>query len=284
MLSVWTDESQRCCMEREYCGLSPEIAGGTVCVILETYCDDSATDELYIVAGYVAPLDNWKSFTPEWHHHLKNPSPKLGFYRTHDAIALNSHGQFEHFDEKQRDERIAALARVIPNAHHCFGVACWVSKQDFVTYCSAAFHPAWHDPYYLCATYLIQRLCADMASPNLQKLDFFLDQQGKVGMRFKAVYETFLKPVSLPLFPFMGDVSHKDKREFLPLQSADMQAGWVRRSHSTIQLWTTADVHLRRIEQKNYPIKRFFLEYVERYSREHADEIAAWGAQFTKEK
>ena len=280
MLSTSVDESQRLCVERVYCGLSPDIAEGTICVILEMYCDDSATDELYIVAGCVAPLDDWKSFTPEWHHNLKNPSPKLGFYRTSDALALES--QFKRFDANTRDQRIAALARLIPNGHNCFGVASWVSKQDFIKYCGAAFHPAWHDPYYLCATYLIQHLCFDLRGPNLEKIDFFFDRQGKVGTQFKAVYEAFLKPTSRPLFPFMGDVRHEDKADFLPLQAADMHAGWVRRSNSTIQIWTTADVHLRQIAQKYYPISRSFLEYVERYSRENAEEIAAWGAEFTK--
>jgi len=174
------------------------------------------------------------------------------------------------------------LARVIPSGQNCFGIASWVSKTDFVRYCSAAFHPAWQDPYYLCATYLIERLCFDFAGLNLEQIDFFFDRQGKMGPQFKAVYEAFLKPVSLPQFPFMGDVRHENKEKFLPLQAADMQAGWVRRSQSTIQLWTNADVYLRQIPQKHYPVQRSFLERIERYSREHAGEIATWGAEFTK--
>jgi hypothetical protein len=81
-------ELQRLCVERLYCGLSPDIAAGTICVILETYCDDSQTDELYIIGGFVAPIKDWQNSSPEWTYNLKNPRPKLGFYRTSDAICL----------------------------------------------------------------------------------------------------------------------------------------------------------------------------------------------------
>lgn len=131
--------------------------------------------------------------------------------------------------------------------------------------------------------YLIQELCADVTqSLNLEKIDFFFDRQGKVGPRFKAAYDAFIKPVSMPLFPFMGDVRHEDKRTFLPLQAADMQAGWVRRSKSTIQLWTSADVYLRQMLQKHYPIQRSFLEYIKSFGQEHSEEITAFMAEWTK--
>ena len=222
------DGSESLCIDRLYAGLSPDIEGATACVILQTFIDDSETDELYIVAGYVASLDDWKSFSPEWFEVLKRP-PRLGHYRTSDAIALK--GQFERFDETPRDQRIAALARVIPNQPpNCFGVACWVSKSDFEIYCHPVFHPAWHDPYYLCATFLIERLCFELRGVRLQKLDFFFDQQGKVGRQFKLVYDAFLKPYSMPLFPFMGEVRHEDIAwSFFPGRPPTCRLAWVRR-------------------------------------------------------
>jgi hypothetical protein len=81
MPSRWDSEceSQSRCVEIVYCGLSPDIAQRTVCVILQTYSDDSETDELYIIGGYVAPLYDWELFTPQWYHNLKTPPPRLGF-------------------------------------------------------------------------------------------------------------------------------------------------------------------------------------------------------------
>jgi hypothetical protein len=61
-----------------------------------------------------------------------------------------------------------------------------------------------------------------------------------------------------------------------------MQAGWVRRTQSTIQVWTNADIFLRQINQKHYPIPQFFLEYIEKYGREHGEKIAAMWADYMK--
>jgi hypothetical protein len=130
-------------------------------VILQTFLDDSATDELYILGGYVAPLDKWKEFDPRWFELLKK-QPRLGFYRTSDALSLSPKGQFRHFNEQQRDERITELAQAIPNDDWCYAVACYLSKSDFETYCAPGFHPAWRDPYYSCATFLIGKLCAEL--------------------------------------------------------------------------------------------------------------------------
>jgi hypothetical protein len=267
---------QRFGVERLYCGLSPEIAQRAYCVILETFIDESENKEFYIVGGYVAPMERWKAFDAAWYDALKIP-PRLGFYRTSDAIALK--GQFERFDAPSRDQRIATLARIIPNDLNCWGVSCWVSKEDFKTFCEPVFHPAWHDPYYLCATYLIERLCYEVRGLDPNKLEFIFDRQGKIGKRFKLVYDAFLKPVSMMLFPFLGKVRHEDKEEFLPLQAADMGAGYARRFTSAIQVWTAADAFLKQIDNKQYPIPRAFLEYIKQYGTEHADEIAAMWVQ-----
>jgi hypothetical protein len=280
MPSVWIDEcdAQRRCVDRKYCGLSPEIAEATFCVIFQAFSDGTETDERYIVAGYVASLEDWNKFSPKWHDILKE-RPRLGYYRTSDALALES--QFKHFDEKARNERITALASVIPNT--CSGVMASVSKADFKEFFTPSFNPIWDDPHYLCATYLIEHLCWDMhAIPKLEKLDFIFDRQGKVGLRFKAIYDVGIRPMSMLMFPFLGNVSHESKTEFLPLQAADMQAGWMRRSASTIQTWTSADVFLSQIPQRQYPISRKFLERIAEYKREHSEEIAAFWAEYAR--
>ena len=84
--------------------------------------------------------------------------------------------------------------------------------------------------------------------------------------------------------PFMGEVRHEDKRQFLPLQAADMQAVWLRRSGSTIQTWTSADIYLSQIEQRHYPITRQNLENSARHRHEHADEIAAMWAALDRDR
>jgi hypothetical protein len=234
-------------------------------MILQLFADDSQSGDFYTVAGYVGPIAEWKEFSPKWHAVLKQ-RPRLGFYKTSDAVNLK--GQFSGWDASVRDRRVAALAAVIPRRNTC-GVAAHLSKRDFTEFFTPNFLPVWDDPYYVCATYLIEKTCLMLriGGNRVTRLDFIFDRQGKVGKNFRIVYEAMLRPMSFVLFPFMGTVSHENKTEFLPLQAADMHAGWVRRNKYTIQLWTAADVHLERIEQREFPVRRKFLEGLAQYRK-----------------
>jgi hypothetical protein len=56
-------------------------------VVYQIFSDDSYSDEFYTVAGYIAPVAVWEEFGPTWFAVLKE-RPRLGFYRTSDALAL----------------------------------------------------------------------------------------------------------------------------------------------------------------------------------------------------
>jgi hypothetical protein len=285
MLSRYDDEEiERECIGRLYCGLSPDIAERMLCVVLEAFCDETENDQRYIVAGLIAPKQEWESIAPAWLDTLKL-SPRLGFYRTSDSIALK--GQFEHFNESQRDQRIAALARLLINGPNpqITRVAASISQEDFHKYCEPVFHPAWHDPYHLCAIRLIGSVCLDWLRYNPTRIDFIFEQQGKIGNYFKAVFDVAIKPFGMGLFfPFMGDVRLERKRDFLPLQAADMQAGWMRRSTSLIQAWTAADTYLRQIPERHYPAPRPWLEYINQFGTDHREEIQkAWADYLEKQ-
>ena len=262
------------CVRRLYCGLSPELRDGGMCMVLQTFADDTERGDFYAVAGYVAPIDEWDSFSPGWHAALKE-RPRLGFYRTSDAVNLS--GQFDGWSVNARDARIAKLALTIPTRNTC-GVAAFLSKKDFEEFFTPNFLPGWNNPYYLCATYLIESVCLMLrvGQNSVTKLDFIFDRQGKVGRYFRAVYEVALRPMSFHVFPFLGDVRHEDKTDFLPLQAADMHAGWIRRNKSIIQAWTTADPYLSKIEQREFHVARGFLERLAAYRKEHGDEIKAY--------
>ena len=44
-----------------------------LCMILESFVDDaeSGDGDRYMVAGYIASLDDWNLFTPDWYAALK---------------------------------------------------------------------------------------------------------------------------------------------------------------------------------------------------------------------
>ena len=107
------------------------------------------------------------------------------------------------------------------------GVAAHFRKSDFQEFFVPNFLPVYSDPYYLCATYLIQMTSAFLQANdfNVTKLDFIFDRQGKVGETFQHVYKWLMGPMLRRRLPFLGDVRHENKMEFLPLQMADMHAG-----------------------------------------------------------
>jgi hypothetical protein len=244
-------------------------------MLLHAYLDGSENDEFFIVAGYVAPFADWQLFSKKWHDILKE-RPRLGYFRTSDALALK--GQFERFNRVNRDQRIAGLASVIPDDDNCLAVASYVAKREFKTFFTPNFLTAWDDPYYLCSMHLIEHTCRSLSgrSATTDRIDFIFDREGKVGDRFRLVYNAFLRGVSLLQFPFLGDVKHEDKEEYIPLQAADMQAGWMRRRLSLVQVPTSADCHLSNIHGAEFPISRSFLERIAAYKRAHAEEIAAF--------
>jgi hypothetical protein len=192
----------------------------------QVFADDSYTEEYYVVGGFVAPIDVWEKFAPDWLGVLKEV-PRLGYYTTNDALGLK--GPFTGWSESARNAKMAKLARVIPS-EHCWGVAAHLFRRDFEDFFTPTF-PSWNNPYYLCADHLILNICRFLLfERSATKVDFIFDRQGKVGSHFKLHYDLAIKPPSLSVFPFMGDCRHENKSKFLPLQAADMNAAWVRKT------------------------------------------------------
>jgi hypothetical protein len=171
---------------------------------------------------------------------------------------------------------LADLAGAIPT-ENCWGVAAHLPVRDFEDIFTATF-PAWNDPYYLCADYLVLEIGRILlfGAQSVTKIDFVFDRQGKVGKHYKVHYDLALKPMSLSVLPFLGECRHEDKQDFLPLQAADMNAAWVRRQAATIQLWTTADPFLSNFQQLDFKVERSWLEKMAKYRNEHAEEIKAY--------
>ncbi|HEY6467550.1 MAG TPA: DUF3800 domain-containing protein [Candidatus Acidoferrales bacterium] len=235
------------------------------------FADDSESGDFYTVAGYVAPVSTWYPFSARWYAALKQP-PRLGFYRTSDSLALKR--QFLGWSRDTRDARVAKLASIIPEAQ-CHGVAAHLSKKDFRELFVPNFHDAYHDPYFVCADYLIARTCK-LLEANARRIDFMFDRQGKVGERFAVVYKAMLKPAYRTRFPFLGDICHENKDRVPPLQAADMHAAWVRRREGLVQIPHVEDCHLSRVPQTDFPVTRIFLEHLANYRHQHEADIRAF--------
>jgi hypothetical protein len=168
---------------------------------------------------------------------------------------------------------MAKLASVIP-PENCWGVAAHLRRSDFEEFFTTSF-PSWNDPYYLCADHLVLNVARFLLQnhPSVKLVDFIFDRQGKVGKAYKLHYDIAIKPMARDVFPFLGECNHENKEKFIPLQAADMNAAWVRRRSTTIQLWTTADPYLSNFDHLDFRVGRPWLEQMAKYCREHADEV-----------
>jgi hypothetical protein len=247
----------------------------------QTFADDSYDGEYYVVGGFLAPTEVWQEATPRWFSTLKE-LPRLGYYTTNDALGLK--GPFKEWTPEIRNGRMAKLASVIPT-ENCWGVAAHLRRSDFEIF--AKTFPSWDDPYYLCADHLVLNVAKflKLNQPSVTVADFIFDRQGKIGKTYKLHYDKAIKPSVLSVYPFLGECRHENKEEFIPLQAADMNAAWVRRRSTTIQLWTTADPYLSNFEQLDFRVSRPWLEQMAKYHKEHEDEIKEyWDRRLGPEK
>src|SRR4051812_25471854 len=57
-------------------GFPPEVPATRRLLMLQAYIDESYTDgELFVMAGYIAPLENWLALSADWHVMLQLGPP-----------------------------------------------------------------------------------------------------------------------------------------------------------------------------------------------------------------
>jgi hypothetical protein len=237
--------------------LSLELAASWNCVILQAYFDESTKDGYYVVGGYVAPIGVWRRWNDSWNTQLKK-KPILGFFRSTDAMALK--GQFTHFHEDQRNERVLALAETLPTENF-FGVHAYTKIEDFNRLFSSRFKGSVIDPFYICAFALVTYLNMDLlkAKPIPKTVDYFFDRQDKVERNFVDVSQFAAFTSEKDYFPFVGDFRFEDKTKFLPLQAADMCVSWARRQASRNKGFLNSDVVLAKQKHLSYSLEPDFL-------------------------
>lgn len=220
---------------------------------LWAFVDDSGDENTYAVGGYIAPIGVIEKLSADWSS-VCNESPPIEYYRTHDAITLSQ--CFSNWEPEVRDAKVAKLASVIP-IENCYGITTHFSPEDLKEIGEFVFRYPYDNPYFSCVACLIALICTSRFPflSQASKLDFFFDERGKIGKQFQNLFDILLKPIFLPL----GNCYHLDDRQFPPLQTADMNAAWIRNHESHSQMLTSADIFLSHIKYFDFRINRDFL-------------------------
>jgi hypothetical protein len=190
-------------MRRMFSGVPRELRRRRLVIVLQAFADDSGSEagsEAYALTGYMLPTFLWDEFSPKWNEACLAPRP-IQYYRTNEAMGFKR--QFAGWNLEQRDDKLRLLSRVISDASP-IEIGARLRRSDYEgVFCRVRGFPetVTTEPYYILATYL----CADCeglarhfqsrTGLTVDKIDFFFDKQGGVGLEFKTYFESIAKAI-----------------------------------------------------------------------------------------
>jgi hypothetical protein len=214
-------------------------------LMLQAYIDDSGSDmqgPVYLLSGFIGHVEEWAHFSDEWNVEL-HKNPQISYFKMSEAESLK--GQFHEWNPDARDVKILSLARLIV-PHVMCNVECVVSQghYDLVVPRAISFirsnsnaikdrqlANALENPYFFCFHGIIIECFNRLYEKRLlDVIDFYFDQQGKLGTRARAFWDE-MKENAPPEYKrfLVNEPVFGDEKVFLPLQAADFIAWQTRR-------------------------------------------------------
>jgi hypothetical protein len=195
---------------------------------------DECTDavNVYFMAGWLAHFEEWERFSIDWEKTL-NQHPRIEYFKNNDAMGLK--GQFLGWDERSRDEKVVALARVV-SGYKMTGFICGLGLPSFKKLFSENILPPkvmrsiikFTEPYHFCVQGTIAQILGHqvVAEKNTRdRVDFVFDD----GIPFLhdciPLYEKRKLEMPEGYKSIAGTVIPGNDKEIVALQAADLLAG-----------------------------------------------------------
>jgi len=198
--------------------------------VLASYFDDSGSEGLgpvFVLSGYVAPLDKWRQFSREWSAALSE-KPAIAYLKMRHANSLR--GEFWGWPADARNAKLDRLSEVIIN-NVSLGVTSAVFWEDWLKV-TAEFPDIPLVPYDFLyhGTMAVTTHFVMKNFPKRSKIDFIFDEQEGAGVRAAssfALAKRWMEPRELEVLA--GCPTQGDEKVLLPLQAADLIAWQTRR-------------------------------------------------------
>jgi len=195
--------------------------------MLQAFIDDSRemNPPVFVLAGYLAPAEQWSAFTAKWQAVLDIP-PSIPYFKMNEAKRLLKSGA---------DERVRLLHSVIEEFLSA-GFSIMVSPDAIrrVYGCTDRF--ARH-PFYCAFSVLAPLLALNIAEFGLQcgKLELYLDDQMREKYRMLKAWD-WARENAVIESPKLREILAStpcfcDDKSILPIQAADLHAWWIRRRY-----------------------------------------------------
>lgn len=195
-------------------------------LMLQAFIDDSGTDgrsPVFVLAGFISTVERWAAFTDEWTESLRWAG--IEYFKMNEAATLT--GQFLHWSEANRDEKVVRFHRIIEeHVIHAVSLRLILSDLEYVIgHRPEAFLK---NPYYWSFWEIMTQMRRNAHKFGLNKeIDFVFDQQliekGKLADAWDAVTAQSRGNLQTDFPGFRSSKAVK------PLQAADMIAWWIRR-------------------------------------------------------
>jgi hypothetical protein len=197
-------------------------------LMLQAYIDDSRSDDppAFALGGLIAPAEKWASFSDEWQQFLDMP-PAIKYFKMSEAMSFG--GEFSHWSEERRNERLRLMHRVIED-HVSAGINYIIRPNEYANVFKNTVVPTkLHNPYYFLFFGLINALAINQHRLGLTgRVDFIFDEQVMEKSTIIDSWSAFKLLAEAPK-ELLGDTpSFRNDQTTLPLQAADMCV-WIAR-------------------------------------------------------
>jgi hypothetical protein len=230
-------------------------------MVLQTgYFDDSGSDSgsrWYVLAGFIASVENWKTVATKWHDTLKK-EPGLPYFKMAEAMAMD--GCFRRgWTVPLRDQRILELVQIIEELNPP-RIECFLKRSDFNIFVKGLLKSSeFNDPYFILFYHLILSIAANAKALNWNRdCDFIFDEQGKLGDlavgKWRWMKQNIYGQNAVNVSEFLGSPPvFRNDITFRPLQAADMLAWLVRDclTQGGDNMQEIAHVALKHLEGRN---------------------------------
>jgi len=200
---------------------------------LYAFIDDSGsepTQPVYVLGGYIAPVDYWPSVANGWGLVLE-AHPKVESYKA-SSVWDYQKGPFLHLTAEERRSKVDALIDVV-SEHNMVAISARLRWDDWRTFLQDRYlERQARDPYFFLFYALIASIVQlSHARGYTEPTTFVFDQHGDVGKRVGDWYPTFYERISDECRSYLSPKVHfATDDEVAPLQASDMLA-WHHRRH-----------------------------------------------------
>lgn len=193
--------------------------------------DESEVDAVYLVAGWVASVEEWLRFDAAWEATLSAPPP-IKYFRHHDSKMLK--GEFAGWSAGDAHAKLTALVNVICE-HQMYGVTTGLNTKTWKqAYRSDLLSPRrlkgllkfthhYESCFHSAVAMVMQRQLE--LGHTTETVDIVFDQQDGLLKDSIKHYENFRHLFPQDVQKIAGTIASGDDKSIPALQAADLLAG-----------------------------------------------------------